>query len=145
MSHNETFSMIGLQDALWLFNKFAPEIPPNWASCSLLLLSGVTRVSHDCLWSCHVTRGCSFNIWCIDLKWQPLQLRHKNKRLTMLYKMMNNLVAVPALDYLTLSSSNTISNNSLKYPKSTQKLIRISIHFFQELYVTGTYWRTTLF
>ena len=32
----------------------------------------------------------------------------------MLYKMMNNLVAVPALDYLTLSSNNTRSNNSLK-------------------------------
>ena len=37
-----------------------------------------------------------------DLKWQPLSLRRKNQRLSMIYKIHNNLVGIEKKNYLTL-------------------------------------------
>ena len=42
-----------------------------------------------------------------DLNWYPLELRRREARLTMFYKIINDLIAIPAEDYVTQLSSRT--------------------------------------
>ena len=56
-----------------------------------------------------------------DLSWDTLESRRTKIQLTMLYKIINNLVDIPAEDYLTFNSSRTRSAHSKKlrhYPST---------------------------
>ena len=50
------------------------------------------------------------------LKWKPLHTRRREIRITLLFKIINNLVAIPPDDYLTFS----IRPNRLKHSKQIQ-------------------------
>ena len=47
-----------------------------------------------------------------DLNWSPLELRRREARLTMFYKIINDLIAIPAEDYVTQLSSRTCAGAS---------------------------------
>ena len=50
-----------------------------------------------------------------DLSWESLQLRRKNVRLTMFYKVVHIAVRLNAYDYLTKGYSKARSSNSNKF------------------------------
>lgn len=58
-----------------------------------------------------------------DLKWEPLEVRRRHDRLSMLYKMQHGLVDIPTDRYLSVSDSRT----------------RGSSRFFQERITDTTY------
>ena len=51
------------------------------------------------------------------IEWLPLETRRKISRLTMLYKIINNLVAIPAEEFITKAKKKTraTTRNTLKY------------------------------
>ena len=49
-----------------------------------------------------------------DLQWESLQSRRMKSQLTMFYKIINNLVDIPANDYLSFSGSRTRSSHCYK-------------------------------
>ena len=48
-----------------------------------------------------------------DLEWKPLAERRKDDRLALLYKVLNNLSAITADDFLTYSQTKTRKNHHL--------------------------------
>jgi hypothetical protein len=50
-----------------------------------------------------------------DLEWDTLEIRRKKIRLTMMYKIINNLIDIRAEEYLTKPTRQTRSSHSLKY------------------------------
>ena len=58
-----------------------------------------------------------------DLEWEPLEVRRRHDRLSMLYRMQHNLVDIPANSYLSSSDSRT----------------RGTVKFFQERISDTTY------
>ena len=49
-----------------------------------------------------------------DLQWESLQSRRMKSQLTMFYNIINNLVDIPANDYLSFSGSRTRSSHCYK-------------------------------
>ena len=47
-----------------------------------------------------------------DLKWKPLQQRRREHRLTLLYKIINNLVAIPKDDYIEFNTRDSRHGHS---------------------------------
>ena len=57
-----------------------------------------------------------------DLQWETLESRCIKKQICMMYRINNNLVDIPAEEYLTTPKRSTRSNHSFKflqYPTST--------------------------
>ena len=53
-----------------------------------------------------------------ELRWEPLAERRKSLRLAMLFKIMNGMVSIPAVEYLKLNTRTTRNNST-----NTQTLI----------------------
>ena len=68
------------------------------------------------------TQGCVTKM-LVDLNWEPLEVRRRHDRLSMLYRIQHNLVDIPANRYLSRSDSNT----------------RGLVKFFQERITDSTY------
>ena len=56
-----------------------------------------------------------------DLKWDTLQLRRQAARLTLLYKVSSDQVAIPASKFLTPVARPTRHNNSKAYQRPSTK------------------------
>ena len=64
-----------------------------------------------------------------DLEWLPLETRRKISRLTMLYKIINNLVAIPAEEFITKAKKKTRGHNQ-KYTQISFKKDYYGYTFF---------------
>ena len=70
-----------------------------------------------------------------DLEWEPLEVRRRHDRLSMLYRMQHNLVDIPANRYLSSSDSRTrgtvkfFQENLLQLllPKDCKRMEQIAI------------------
>ncbi|MCG8046534.1 MAG: hypothetical protein N0E48_12995, partial [Candidatus Thiodiazotropha endolucinida] len=49
------------------------------------------------------------------LQWETLKSRRQKQQLTMLYKIIHNLVDIPSAEYLQLTTSRTRAAHSLRY------------------------------
>jgi hypothetical protein len=79
------------------------------------LLENVQRRAARFVLNLHPKDHTSITTAIKNLKWQTLQIRRRNQRLTFVYKMINDLIAVPVLDYLTRASTRTRSNHPHKF------------------------------
>ena len=70
-----------------------------------------------------------------ELKWPPLSDRRRDSRLVLYYKILNNLIAIPYSDYLTLKTSRTRNRHSRQYSVLSPKT---------EIYRNSFFPRTTL-
>ena len=50
-----------------------------------------------------------------ELKWEKLEVRRKNQRLSLLYKSINDLCAIPTENYLAPNTSRTRQGNNNNY------------------------------
>ena len=73
------------------------------------------------------------------LCWETLESRRTKSSLTMLYKVVNDLVDIPASTYLTPGSSRTRSSHSLKFRQCQCSLNSFKYSFFQ---VTVIHWNS---
>ena len=78
-----------------------------------------------------------------QLGWKPLAERRREHRLSLLYKIINGLVAIPADTHLHFNTRNTqISNSiSLKLPTTTDRQTLSNTLFFLLPSETGTYYQ----
>ena len=65
-----------------------------------------------------------------ELSWAPLAERRRDARLTMLFKIVGNLIAIPADEYLTKPSSRTRSSTSNNYRQYTTDTTIYANSFF---------------
>lgn len=65
-----------------------------------------------------------------SLQWESLQSRRAKIQLTMLFKIINNLVDIPAADYLTPAPSRTRSNHSKKILQPHTRTDTLKYSFF---------------
>jgi hypothetical protein len=72
-----------------------------------------------------------------DLEWDTLETRRKKIRLTMMYKIINNLIDIRAEEYLTKSTRQTRSSHSLKYQQFSASTDYYKHSFFQRPPVLG--------
>jgi hypothetical protein len=82
--------------------------------CDIKKLEAIQRRSARFVLNQRKRDHTSITLALQNLKWLELQERRRHQRLTMLYKIINGMVAVPALDYFSFSTSKTRSKNSLK-------------------------------
>ena len=84
-----------------------------------------------------------------DLNRSPLELRRREARLTMFYKIINDLIAIPAEDYVTHASGNNfrpITSNTNVFANSflnshTALMVPdcyLAVHFTQNLVSSNT-------
>ena len=72
------------------------------------------------------------------LKWEPLESRRTKAQLTMMYKIVNDLVDVPAEQYLTPASSRTRATHSRKSRQISAKTTYYKNSFFPLTVITWT-------
>ena len=65
-----------------------------------------------------------------SLQWESLQSRRAKIQLIMLFKIINNLVDIPAADYLTPAPSKTRSNHSKKILQPHTRTDTLKYSFF---------------
>ena len=65
-----------------------------------------------------------------DLGWETLESRRAKVQMTMLYKILNNLLDIPASTYLTSASSRTRSNHTKKMIQYATKANTLKYSFF---------------
>ena len=70
------------------------------------------------------------------LNWETLGSRRTKSSITMFYKVVNNLVDIPASTYLTPGSSRTRSSHSLKFRQFQCSLNSFKYSFFPATVVT---------
>ena len=70
------------------------------------------------------------------LNWETLESRRTKSSITMFYKVVNNLVDIPASTYLTPGSSRTRSSHSLKFRQFQCSLNSFKYSFFPTTVVT---------
>ena len=70
------------------------------------------------------------------LNWETLESRLTKSSLTVFYKVVNNLVDIPASTYLTPGSSRTRSSHSLKFRQFQCSLNSFKYSFFPATVVT---------
>ena len=79
-----------------------------------------------------------------DLKWPPLDLRRREHRLCMMFKIVKGEVAIRAADHLTKADKCKRSNHRVTIPISSAILPPIvnntGTHTFHEQYLSGTYY-----
>ena len=68
-----------------------------------------------------------------EFGWLPLFERHKHSRLTVFYKVFNNLSAI-SLDHLSVSSRHTRASNKNKFCHCQFALMLSNIHFSLDHY-----------
>ena len=74
-----------------------------------------------------------------DLEWDTLEIRRKKIRLTMMYKIINNLIDIRAEEYLTKPTRQTRSSHSLKYQQFSASTDYYKHSFFPQ---TTSIWNT---
>jgi hypothetical protein len=74
-----------------------------------------------------------------DLEWDTLETRRKKIRLTMMYKIINNLIDIRAEEYLTKPTRQTRSSHFLKYQQFSASTDYYKHSFFAQ--TTGI-WNT---
>ena len=65
-----------------------------------------------------------------DLGWESLENRRQKLQLIMFYKIVNNLVDIPATQYLTPAPSRLRSNDKLKFRHQASKSDCLKYSFF---------------
>ena len=65
-----------------------------------------------------------------DLEWTSLQDRRMHHKLTLLYKITNELVAIPAETHLTRSDTRTRANHCFKYKHYNTRTTQFKNSFF---------------
>ena len=76
------------------------------------------------------SRTSSVTAMLSKLDWVPLAERRHDARLTMMFKIINDLIAIPAEEYLTKPSSRTRAGTSNSYRQYTTKTSTYANSFF---------------
>ena len=76
------------------------------------------------------SRTSSVTAMLSKLDWVPLAERRRDARLTLMFKIINDLIAIPAEEYLTKSSSRTRSGASNSYRLYTTNTSTYANSFF---------------
>jgi hypothetical protein len=79
-----------------------------------------------------------------SLKWTPLAERRREQRLILLFKIVNNLVAIPTDDVITFNNRPSRNSNNRQI-KDQQTLIYIKTLIFLKQSKIGTTYLTVLY
>jgi len=73
-----------------------------------------------------------------DLKWETLETRRNNQRLSMFYRMQHNMVSISSADYLApVQSSRSRSGHDQMYQVPYTRTNVYKYSFSRQLYVSG--------
>ena len=65
-----------------------------------------------------------------ELGWETLESRRQKLQLTLFFKIVNNLVDIPAANYLTSAPSSLRANHKLKFRHLSSKTDSLKFSFF---------------